>query len=91
MKVIPIEDVRRILKERGCTGLLLSGMCGCHVDDLVPCGEFGVEQDGDELPNGCIPGHLHRDPRPGKEREWGVFLSPEPPTTEQWERLDDTC
>lgn len=88
MKTIAIEDVRRALTERGCTGLYYPGECGCKLDDLMPCGIAEAQDEGDVLPNGCEAGHVHTDPRPGRGADWMVTGRAEPPTMAQWESSD---
>lgn len=90
MRIIPIADLREKLQASGCTGLYYPGECACTIDDLAPCGQQ-EQEDGDDWINGCEPGFKHDDPRPGHAGDWMVSRTPEPPTLEQWERMDGIC
>ena len=75
-----IDIIKKHLTENGYDGLVNTEIpCGCHLGDLCFCAECFLE---------CSPAYKYHDPRPGKEHQWGMFTQKEPPTAEQFERLE---
>ena len=86
-QTITIEQVREKLKAEGFGGLVVPGECGCTLDDLAPCGSCEKYDEDDEYINGCEPGYVFKNPRPGAPAEWMVRSINQEPTAEDWERL----
>lgn len=78
-----IEKIRVKLIEDGFSGLVVPGECGCHVDDLAPCGELCQEK-GEDYINGCEGGHVFHDPE--RLDLWVIKKANIAPTEEEWEK-----
>ena len=76
-----IQIVAEHLRANGYTGLVqVDAPCGCCIDDLHPCGDnFST----------CDAGYKHSDPREGRQHVWAIFRSPEPPSLEAFDALED--
>lgn len=76
-----LEIITTYLKTNGYDGLANHEIpCGCCIGDLCPCEEVFLE---------CLPAYKHYDQRPGKVGMWGMFTQKEPPTTQQFERMEE--
>jgi hypothetical protein len=62
-------NIKQIVEERlrkdGFDGLCCDG-CGCRLDDLMPCGEPGMD---------CRPGHIRYGAFEGVENTW-IIVEP---------------
>ncbi len=75
-----IEIVAEHIRQNGFGGLVQpDAECGCKLGDLVPCSSDFSQ---------CRPGHVHHDPRPGKEDNWMVSTNFAAPSPEAFDRLD---
>ena len=98
-QAITLDEVKEKLKAGGFTGLYNNdGPCGCHIDDLAPCGECNVEivdcgADGlesEDWINGCDAGHKHIDQR-SKLGDWVISASKGPPTPDEFDHAFAQC
>lgn len=82
-----IDSIKIRLEHGGFTGLYApSGECGCALDDLAPCGNCTKDNAG--WINGCVPGHLHHDPRSGHGHEWAISRSKTPMSAQDFADMD---
>lgn len=81
-----MQVIRIKLDQGGFDGLFVPGECGCLKEDLAPCGL--CEPDSAGWINGCVPGHRHYNPRPGRETDWAISASKIPMTAEDFEVMD---
>jgi len=82
-----LTEVKSKLSAGGFDGLYVPGECGCTLEDLAPCG--GCDRDeGKTFINGCEPGYLFRDPRPGHGGGWMIRGIRSVPEISDWEKLD---
>lgn len=90
-QAITLAEVKAKLKAGGHGGLVAPGECGCTLDDLAPCGACEKYDEDDEFINGCQPGYVFKDTRPGAPAEFMVRTVNQEPTPEDWARLDACC
>lgn len=85
---ITLKTVAAKLKAHGFSGLYCPNECGCSLQQLAPCGHYRTGKGQGDYLNGCKPGYVHLDPRPGHS-DFGDYVvtdSPKAPSGDDFDR-----